>query len=122
MYDFAFYFFYGILIKRNDDTIFTSILGVFVIVGFHLLTVIKLLDHFGILSYPTFSSTYLYNKLYWYIPCALLLVIVFLYFNKARTKKLIEMYSAKDNFYSIGNIFLFVLFVILPVLAIISIS
>lgn len=122
MYNFAFYFFYRELARRNDDSIFTSILGVFIIIGLHFFTIIKVLDNFGIISYPTFSSTYLYNKLYWYIPCAVILGVVYLYFNKVKTKAIIEKYSANDNFYSIGNILLFLLQILIPILIIVKIK
>lgn len=93
----------------------------FIIVGFHMLTLIKLLAYFSIISYPTFSSTYRYNKLYWYIPEAVLLSVVYIYFGKVKIKVIIEKYSANDNFYSIGNILLFLLLIVIPVLIIIKI-
>lgn len=118
MYDFQFYFFYGILVRRNDDPIFTSILGVFVIVGLHLLTIIRLLDYFGIVSYPSFNSAYLYNKLFWYIPGAVILGGVYIYFGKVKTKSIIDRYSAKDNFFTFQHILFFLLQILIPIIVI----
>lgn len=119
MYDFAFYFFYGILASRKDNTVFTSILGVAIIISLHILSIAILLSYFNVIGkIPVFSKTYLYNKLYWYIPVLLLIGIVFLYFNKSKVKSILEKYSAKEDFYSFGNIMFFLLMIVVPSLVI----
>lgn len=119
MYDFVFYFFYGILKRRNDDTVFTSIIGVFLLAGLHLMTIIEILVYFKLIKMPVFSSTYLYNKLSWYIPWAVVLGIIYMYFGKKKTKTIIEKYSSKENFYSLANNTLFLLIIGIPVLIIV---
>lgn len=119
MYDFAFYFFYGILLRRKDNTVFTSVLGVTIIISLHILSIAILLSNFNIIGeIPVFSKTYLYNKLYWYPPVLLLIGIVFMYFTKSRVKSILEKYSVKENFYSFGNIILFLLMIVIPALII----
>jgi uncharacterized membrane protein len=118
MYDFVFYFFYGILRRTDDDPIFTSILGVFLIIALHIIAFLSVLVHFNLFSFPRFSNTYLYNKLYWYIPGALVLVPIYLYFSKRKTKNILQKYSEKEDFYSAVNILFFLLLIIIPALAI----
>lgn len=118
MYGFAFYFFYGILSGRAKDAVFTSKLAMAVIVVLHLVTIAKILVYLKVINgIPIFSSTYLHNKLYWYIPILLLFGIIFFLFDKSKTKEVIDKYS-KTNFYSIGNVFLFLLFIIIPIILI----
>ena len=119
MYDFAFYFFYGMLLRRKDNTVFTSVLGVTIIISLHILSIAILLSHFNIIGeIPVFSKTYLYNKLYWYPSVLLLTGIVFMYFTKSRVKSILEKYSVNENFYSFGNIILFLLMIVIPALII----
>jgi len=119
MYDFAFYFFYGILERRKDNTVFTSILGVTIIVFLHVLSVVFLLSHFNIIGkIPVFSNTYLYNKLYWFVPSLVFIGIIFLYFTKRKVKSILEKYSAKEDFYSFGSIIFFLLMIVVPSLVI----
>lgn len=119
MYDFAFYFIYGIFASRKDNTVFTSILGVAIIIFLHILSIVILLSYFNVMGkIPVFSKTYLYNKLYWYVPVLLLIGIVYLYFNKTKVRSILEKYSAKDEFYSFGNIILFLLMIAAPILVI----
>jgi len=118
MYDFVFYFFYGILRRTDDDPIFTSILGVFIIIALHIISFLSILAHFNLFSFPRFSNTYLYNKLYWYIPGAIILGCIFVFFGKERTKAIIQKYMEKENFYSAGNILFFLLQILIPALAI----
>jgi hypothetical protein len=119
MYDFAFYFFYGMLVRRKDNTVFTSVLGVAIIISLHILSIAILLSYFDVIAeIPVFSKTYLYNKLYWYAPVLLLIGIVFMYFTKSKVKSILEKYSARENFYSFGNIILFLLMIVVPSLVI----
>lgn len=120
MYDFVFYFLYGILNKSNDDdSVFSAILGSFIIIGLHIISILKIFAYFGIIEgLPVFSNAYLINKLYWFIPLVMVLGIVNLYFGKEKTKAIISKYSSKENFYSFGNILLFLLLIIVPALLI----
>lgn len=123
MYDFAFYFFYGMLVRRKDNTVFTSVLGVAIIISLHILSIAILLSYFDVIGeIPVFSKTYLYNKLYWYAPVLLLIGIVFMYFTKSKVKSILEKYSARENFYSFGNILLFLSLILIPVLIIVKIK
>ena len=119
MYEFAFYFIYKILARLNDDTVFTSVLGVAIIIFLHVLSIAILLSHFHVIGkLPVFSETYLYNKLYWYLPSLLFIGIVFMFFTKSKVKSIVEKYSGKEDFFSFGNIILFLLMILVPALVI----
>ena len=120
MYEFVFYFFYRILSRKgDDDSLFSSILCIFLIVGLHIVAVLKICAHFNnIEGMPVFSGTYLHNKLYWFLPLGVVLGIVYLYFNKSKTKRIIEKYSAKEDFFSLANIALFLIVIIVPALVV----
>jgi hypothetical protein len=76
---------------------------------------VKLFVHLGIISnIPRFSDIYLYNKLYWYIPSAIVLGAVYLYFSSDRRKVIIKKYDEQEDFYSFGTIMLFILLLALP--------
>jgi len=123
MYKFVFYFFYRTLLKLNDDTIFTAKLGVAIVLCLHLISLANILKFFGLIDgIPIFSDIYLFNKLYWYPFIIIIIGLILLNFNKVKTKAIIEKYSANDNFYSIGNILLFLLLIVIPVLIIIKIK
>lgn len=115
MYNFIFYFFYRIFNGRKEDPEFYSLIATFLIIVLHLATVMKVLDYFGVMDFPNFSDTYLYNKLYYYIPLAVVLGIVWLFYGKSRKKSIIQKYSSRDVFYSFGNILLFVLHFAIPI-------
>ena len=118
MYNFVFYFFYRLLPYKEDDKIYTAILFCFIIVGLHLIAFVKILKYFNISGdLPVFSSIYLYNKLYWYIPGAIILAIMLFYFNKRRVKEIIK-HRDVERFFSLKNIFFFLLTLILPILVI----
>jgi hypothetical protein len=118
MYHFAFYFFYKFY-YRKSDAVFTAILGTGIIICLHILTMAVILSYFGIIGkIPVFSKTYLYNKLAWYPFIAVLLALVFLYFNKARVNSIKSKYGAKEDFYTFGNIILFILLIAIPSLLI----
>jgi hypothetical protein len=116
MYNLAFYFIYRVIARKDDDTVFTSVLGVFIIIGLHIISILQVLHHFGLFSFPRFSRIYLYNKLYWCIPCSVVLAFVFLYYDKAKTKAIIEKYSADEDIYSMGSFLLFLSMILVPVL------
>ncbi len=104
------------LLKLNDDTIFTAKLGIVLLVCLQLISIADILKYFGLIDgLPVFSDVYLYNKLSWYPFIFVVVGLVLLYFGKKRTKVIIEKYSAKDNFFSIGNILLFLLLFIVPI-------
>lgn len=87
------------LLRSKENSVFTSVLGVAIIISLHILSIAILLSHFNIIGeIPVFSKTYLYNKLYWYAPVLLLIGIVFMYFTKSKVKSILEKYSGKENF------------------------
>ena len=116
MYNFLFYFFYNLFTRlKIDDTIFTSVLWTFIIIGLHIMAFIKLLVWFNVMaSMPLFSKIYLYNKLHWFLPLSVVLLIVFLYFNKGKTKKIIEKNEERHNFFTLKNIVTFLATIIVP--------
>lgn len=119
MYDFAFYFFYGILKRWNDETILTSILGVSIILLLHILAVVTVLGYYEIIPrMPVFSKTYFYNKMAYFIPMLIYIGFVFLLFPKRRVSAIIDKYSKKEDFFTFGNILLFLLMFIVPSLVI----
>lgn len=114
--DFLFYFFYGLFRRFDRDPTFTSILATFIVINLYLLAILKLFLKLGFVrSYPTFHNTYLYNKLYWYIPAAIVLCIVYSYFSNSRRGLIIKKFEEKNDFYSMGAVFLFVLIVSVPI-------
>ena len=116
MYNFLFYFFYNLFTRlKIDDTIFTSVLWTFIIIGLNIMAFIKLLVWFNVMaSMPLFSKIYLYNKLHWFLPLSVVLLIVFLYFNKGKTKKIIEKNEERHNFFTLKNIVTFLATIIVP--------
>lgn len=120
MYEFMFYFLYGILKKyKDDDAVFTAVLGVFLMITIHLLALAAGLKFVGVIeNIPVFSKVYLFNKLYCYLPLGVLLAGVYLYFNKSRTSAVIAKYSAMDDFYSFANVLKFLLAIVVPAVAI----
>ncbi len=120
MYNFVFYFFYRMLSRSgDDDSLFSSILGVFLVIGLHIIALLKILAHFNVIEgLPIFSDTYLHNKLYWFLPLGVILGIVYLYFNKRKAKRVIDKYSSKENFYSLGNVTLFIFLIVVPAIVI----
>ena len=116
MYKFVFYFFYRLLPYKESDRIYTSILFCFIVVGLHLVAFSKILKYLNVMGdLPVFSKVYLYNKLYWYIPCAVIFIIMLLYFNKVRVKEIIK-HRDVERFFSLKNILFFLLILILPIL------
>ncbi|RYY61018.1 MAG: hypothetical protein EOO05_07910 [Chitinophagaceae bacterium] len=96
MYSFVFIYFLRVIVNKRDMPEFTAKLGVCIIAGLHLGLMFTILAKLRIMAYPRFSNIYLYNKLGWYFPIAVLVLLVLAYFSKSRTARLIEKYSARD--------------------------
>ena len=114
--NFLFYFFYGFFRRGDNDAAFTAILATFILIALYFLAAIKFLFHFGLIgSYPRFGDIYLYNKLYWYIPGAIVLGAVYLYFSSDRRKAIIDEYDSFEDFYTFGTVMLFLFVLLLPI-------
>ncbi len=114
MYNFIFIFFYKYF-QRLKDPIprYRAILAVTTTIGFHVFCLVSILKYFLNITLPRFDERYLINKFY-IIPFILVLVLlVYLYYNKNRTDEIIK---SKKNMFTIKNIFTIILIIILPVI------
>lgn len=115
-----FYFFYGIFRRYDPDPTFTSFLTVCIIVCLYLIAGMDILVHFKALSkFPSFSDTYLYNKLYWYIPIFIVIGAVAIAFPSRKWKETIVLFDRHEDFYSFGRIMMLALAIALPIILII---
>jgi len=94
MYDFIYYYFYKLIIKRNSDAKFNAAglvsFTIFVHIVFPLSIVKKLFN----LYFSGFSDTYLINKLYM-MPFGLAFLILGHYVFKRRFEKIERKYEGR---------------------------
>ena len=116
MYNFIFYFFYRILAAKNrDEKIFTAILFTFIILGFHILTIYKIMVYFRLIgNILLFSPIYVHNKLYLSLLGLPIMIMVLLYFSKRRTETIIETKTSAGPFFTFKNISFFILIIFIP--------
>jgi hypothetical protein len=116
MYDFIFYFFYGMLRKTDKDPVFTAKLGVFIGVWLHVMALLSIIEYLVGFKTPTFSEHYAINKAYWYIPGIVVLILLLLCFNNKKTDAIMKKYSSRGKFYSFPNVLFFLLSFGIPIL------
>ena len=96
MYDFIYYYFYKLIIKRNPDAKFNAAALMFLIIGFHIAFPFAILKKVFDLSYDSFgfSDTYLINKLYM-MPFGVAFLILTYYIFKRRFEKIERKYEGR---------------------------
>ena len=117
MYNFLFYFFFRLFSRfRVSDTTFTAKLWTFIVISFHMLVLLKLLSALKLIDkMPVFSSGYVYNKLAWFLPLSVVLIIVFIYYNKKKTTDIMEKSNRNETFFTAWNVFYFLMFFLVPI-------
>jgi len=118
MYNFVFYFFYKYFEKTGDSIPqYRAILAVSTTIGFHVFCIVSIVKYLFEFNIPRIDEKYLLNKLY-LMPLALLLILlVYLYYNKIRIDKIIESKVKNiDNVFSYKNIFLIILIIGVPLI------
>lgn len=117
--NFLFYFFYRIFRSYDDDPAFTSIISVFVIFCLYLLATHRIFFNMGYVeNLPIFSRTYLYNKLYWYVPILVLFGIFYMFFLKGKRDAIIKKFDEFEDFFSFRSILIFTIIISLPIFVI----
>lgn len=97
--------------RRNPDPKFYSSGFLFFVQLVHAIFLLALIKKIFDLHYFVFSKIYLVNKLYW-IPLAIVwLVVVYIYYNK-RYSELIKLYKGKDIITTRNTIIVFSLLLI----------
>jgi hypothetical protein len=118
VYSFIFYFFYKYFERRKDSTPrYRAILSVATTIGFHLFCLISIAKYVLDVTIPKFNDEYLINKLY-LMPFALLLILlVYLYYNKKRTEEIIELKEkVVEKVFTIKSIISTILIICVPVI------
>jgi len=94
MYDFIYYYFYKLIIKRNSDAKFVASAILFFIIDVHIGLIFTLIEVFCDISYSSFSNSYLINKLYM-MPFAIAFLILTHYVFKQRFDKIERKYEGR---------------------------
>ena len=94
MYDFIYYYFYKLIIKRNPDAKFVASAILFFIIDVHIGLIFTLIEVFCDISYSSFSDSYLINKLYM-MPFAIAFLILTHYVFKRRFDKIERKYEGR---------------------------
>lgn len=96
---------------------YRAILAVATTVGFHLFCLISGVKYFLNITFLRFDERYLINKLY-LMPFALLLILsVYLYYNKGRTERILDSgKKSEEKVFTILNITRTILIIILPLI------
>ncbi len=117
MYNLSFYIIYRTLnALGGKDSVFTATLFTTVLIGLHLMGVGAILVYLNVIdSFPRFSDSSFYNKLYLYIPSLVLVGLVFMYFTKERAKRIIEKYEQRDQAISFLNVLFFLVLLAVPI-------
>ena len=118
MYHFLFYFLYRSFSYSDEwEKKYTAIFFTFMIMMFHFFVILQALAFLSIIDrIPLFSNKYLINKLFWFIPLSIALIMFLLYFNNKRTSKIIQDYDSTSKFFNKRNVSLFLLMLIAPII------
>lgn len=122
IYDFVFCFFHRYWQKRDGDGKFNGVLHVTFTIGIHLLLIyqlIEIISNVKIFSFHNFGS-YGKNKLYFMAIGLIILLIIWPFYNRERTKRLLNEYHQKYREAGIKNMMKILLYVVIP--AILSIT
>ena len=94
MFDFIYYYFYKLIIKRNSDAKFVASAILFFIIGIHILLPLTIIRKLFNVYFSGFSDSYLINKLYM-MPFAIAFLILTHYIFKRRFEKIERKYEGR---------------------------
>lgn len=95
MYKLIYYYIFKLIEKRNPDPKFGAITFVWLTQFIHVAFVLAVLKKVFTLTYPAFSQTYFYNKLF-FMPIAIIWLIIFNYYFNKRADKIAKLYAGKE--------------------------
>lgn len=124
IYDFVFCFFHCSWQKRDGDGKFNGVLHVTFTIGIHLLLIyqlIEIISNVKIFSFHNFGS-YGKNKLYFMAIGLIILLIIWPFYNRERTKRLLNEYHQKYREAGIKNTMKILLYVVLPTILSITLT
>jgi len=118
MYDFIYYYFYKLIIKRNPDAKFVASAILFFIIDVHILLPLTIIRKLFNVYFSAFSDSYLINKLYM-MPFAIAFLILTHYIFKRRFEKIERKYEGQKMVTFWNTVIVFSLLLV-PLLTIIN--
>ena len=124
IYDFIFCFFHKFWQKRDGDGKFNGVLHVTFAVSIHILLIYKLilvLNDTEIFTFHNFGE-YGKNKLYFMAIGLLILIIIWPFYSRERTKRLLKEYHQKYGETGSKNTLKILLYVAVPTILLITLA
>lgn len=117
MYDFIYYYFYKLIIKRNPDPKLIAAEFVFFVLGVHILLLLTIIRKLFNVYFSGFSDSYVINKLYM-MPFAIAFIILVHYIFKRRFDKIERKYEWR-NMLTFWNTVIVFSIMLIPLFAVI---